>query len=120
MITTAMDSKKASNNSGIMPRMVVTAAMHTGRTREMEAIITASKGSRVSISSLICSTSTMPFFTSMPDRLRKPSNAMKPKGAFSSSRPRVTPMMASGTVAQITSGCRRESNSSMVMMNMNR
>ena len=45
---------------------------------------------------------------------------MKPNGALSSNKPRVTPIIASGTVAQITSGWRRESNSNMVMMNMNR
>ncbi len=45
---------------------------------------------------------------------------MKPNGAFSNSSPMVTPMMANGTVAQITNGWRRESNSNMVMMNMNR
>ena len=105
MITAAMDLKKASNNNGTMPRMVVTAVMQTGRTLVTEAWITASRASAPAFSSsLICSTRTMPFFTSMPDRLKKPSNAIKLNGALKTNNPTVTPMIASGTVAQITSG----------------
>jgi hypothetical protein len=45
--------------------------------------------------------STMAFLISMPDRLRKPSSAMKPNGSLASSSPTLTPITASGTVNMI-------------------
>ena len=121
MITTAMLWKKASVSSGLMPRMVVRAAMDTGRTRLMEASSTACRASLPLAScSWISSTRTMPFFTSMPLRLSRPSRAIKPKGMPVSRKPRVTPIIARGTVSQITVARLNESNSRMVIINITR
>ena len=118
-MTTAMEAKKASVNSGSIPSMVVTAAMVTGRTRLTAAWITASWAlSCWPRCTLISSISTMAFFSTMPIRLKVPSSAMKVKGAPSNARPPMIPISISGTIDQIASAWRSRPNSSTVMMNM--
>ncbi len=55
---------------------------------------------------------------SIPDRLMKPSSAMKPNGCEVESSPSVTPMSASGTTSQTTAVCFSELNSATVMSTM--
>ena len=81
-MVTAMEMKKASVNSGSMPSMVVLDDMLTGIRRLTPALMTARKG----VSPFLSCESTssikmMEDLTSIPDRLMKPSNAMKPKGS---------------------------------------
>ena len=105
MMVTAMETKNASNSSGIMPSAVVEAAMATGRRRLTPESRIAAFGALPSASCrLISSMSTMAFLMSMPIKLRKPSVAMKPNGWPVSSNPPVTPITASGTHSQMISG----------------
>ena len=85
--------------------MVVAAAIATGRNRlEPLSRIASYVDFPPPICKSISSTSTMAFLISIPDKLRKPSNAMKPKGWLVSSSPAVTPMIANGTVSHMTNG----------------
>jgi len=118
MMVTAMAMKKASWSRGIMPSAVVRAAIATGRSRLTPASRMAVRASLLFFCSSISSISTMAFLIIMPDRLMAPSMAMKPKGWLVSSRPRVMPIRASGTVAQITAGWRRLLKSAITIRTM--
>ena len=108
-MVTAIAMKKASAKSGSMPRIVVAAAMATGRKRLVPASrIAVYVGLPWFLCRSISSTSTIAFLMSIPDKLRKPSKAMKPNGWLKSNKPAVTPMMASGTVSQIIAVFLRE------------
>ena len=62
----------------------------------------------------------MPFLINIPDKLSKPSNAIKPNAAFMASKPAATPIIASGTVAQMTRGARMALNKNTVIINITR
>ena len=119
MMVTAMLTKNASVNSGSMPKMVVAAASITGRRRETLAVTTASvKSIPVSRVRSISSTSTMPFLISIPDRLSRPSNAVKVNGSPAPNSPIVTPLIDIGTSSQITSGWRNVPNKKIEISTM--
>ena len=121
MIVTAIELKKASNNNGISPNIVVNAAILTGRTRLIALSTIAIYGSFPEANSmLIWSSKTIPFFKIMPLKLNKPKNAVKLNGMLVLNKPNETPMMDSGTVNQITNGFLNELNSNIVMINMNK
>ncbi len=111
MMVTAIEAKNGSISSGIMPRTVVMAPMLTGRRRLTPDSTMASKpGFPAPSCAPISSTSTIAFLICMPIRLSSPSRAMKPNGCPVTSRPRVTPIIARGTVRKITSGFFSELN----------
>ncbi|EAQ55235.1 hypothetical protein MED222_06455 [Vibrio sp. MED222] len=121
MMVIAIEPKNASNTKGIMPKIVVSAAIDTGRTRLIALSTTAKYGSLPVCSSLlIWSSSTIPFFKIMPLKLSKPRKAVKLNGILVPNRPIETPMIESGTVNQITSGLRTELNKSMVIINISK
>ena len=101
-ITTAIDAKNASENSGIIPSMVVVAAIETGRTRDTDAATTASNAPLLpSACTFISSTNTIPFLSSIPIRLKLPSSAMNVKGAPTNTKPPIMPIVVSGITPHI-------------------
>ena len=112
MIVTAMGEKNASQSNVAMPKTVVNAAMVIGRTQIIAASTTASNGVLSFLSSnLTWSNTTIVFLISMPERLRKPSIAIKPNGFPDKSMPQATPMVASGSPKKMISEWRKELNS---------
>mmetsp|Transcript_22079 Transcript_22079/g.35139 ORF Transcript_22079/g.35139 Transcript_22079/m.35139 type:complete len:223 (-) Transcript_22079:184-852(-) len=113
MMVIAIDTKNASVKSGAIPRMVVTAASITGRKRDTLAFTIASRIDRPSPrTKSISSTRTMPFLISMPDRLNRPSKAVKVNGISVPNKPSTTPFTDMGTKSQIMMGWRMALNSS--------
>ena len=81
MMVTAIAEYIGSVISGSIPRMVVRLAIITGRVRLTVAFTTASYGCiPSSVSRVISSTSTMPFFTIIPISPMKPMIAMNVNG----------------------------------------
>jgi len=107
MIVAAIDPNMASPSSGIMPRMVVSEAIITGRRRLSELETSAEAGSApAAICAPISSMSTMQFFIIMPTSPSAPTMAQKVKTLPVSSIAPTTPMPSSGMQQRITAGLR--------------
>ena len=105
MMVTARLPNMASGMRGIMPRIVVSEAIMTGRSRLFELPTRAARGSTPSlICRLISSMSTIPFFTIMPIRPSTPTMATKPKGLPVMSTAGITPTKMSGMQQKMMAG----------------
>lgn len=98
MIVAAIPPKAMSNSRGIMPAMVVMAAMSTGRVRATVASTIARWSEAPERCwTLISSMSTMTFLTIMPSSPSHPAMGKKPKSKPVSSIPTATPMSDRGS-----------------------
>ena len=107
MMAAAMELNIASGSSGIMPRIVVSEAIITGRRRFFELRMRASTGSiPLDISIDISSMSTMPIFTIMPISPSVPTIATKSNVLPVISMARITPMTTMGMLSRMMAGLR--------------
>ena len=60
----------------------------------------------------------MAFLISIPNKLKKPSNDIKPKGKSAINKPATTPTTAIGTISQIISGCLALPKSNTLIINI--
>ena len=105
MMVTARLPNMASGMSGIMPRMVVSDAIITGRNRLFELLTNAALGYMPSlICRLISSMSTITFLIIMPIRPSTPTMATKPKGLPVISTAGITPTKMSGMQQKMMAG----------------
>ena len=112
IIVTAIAPNKSSDNRGIMPNIVVNAAIITGRKREDDESSKAASGSLPEpICNVISSSKTTPFLIIIPISPKAPTIATNPKSLPVSNMPSTIPIIASGRQRKIIAGFLKSRNS---------
>ena len=120
-IVAAMPPNATSNSNGIIPAMVVMAAISTGRVRDTVAsTIACCKGMLELRWILISSISTMTFLIIMPNSPSHPAMGKNPKSKPVSSIPTAMPIRESGNTQRMMTGWRKLPNSATRIITRNR
>ena len=105
MMVTANEPNMESGTNGIIPRMVVRLAIITGRRRDLELWMSATRGSMpCDISRVISSIRTIPFLIIMPISPSTPTIATNPNGLPVSITTGITPIITNGMQQKMMAG----------------